>query len=76
MVRKLIYLPLSQITNVATMAAKHYYDKLPALDPFIDEAVHPVGWPMGMSFTVTGGALRGSLTFYGRLSSRPPRERS
>lgn len=75
-VRKLIYLPLSQITNVATMAAKHYYDKLPALDPFIDEAVHPVGWPMGMSFTVTGGAIRGSLTFYGRLSSQPPRERS
>lgn len=66
--RKLVYLPLSMITQVATMAAKHDYDKLPALDPFVNEAVRPVGWPMDKSFKITGGALRGSLTFYGKLS--------
>lgn len=67
-VKALIYLPISHITAVTTLAANHYYDKLPALDPFIDEAVKPVGWPMAKSFTITGGALRGSLTFYGKLS--------
>jgi hypothetical protein len=56
------------MSTVAEMAAEHYYDKLPALDPFVDEAVRPVGWPQGKSFTITGGALRGSLTFYGKLS--------
>lgn len=67
-VGKLVYLPLSQIGNIAVLAAKHYYDGLPALDPFVVAGLRPVAWPHRETFVITGGSLDGALVFYGDLA--------
>ena len=65
---KLVGLPISQMSNIAVMAAKKYYDGLPVLDPFALEGQRPVTWPHHENFTLTGGSLNGALVFYGTLT--------
>jgi len=60
---KLVGVPLSQMSNIAVLAAKYDYDALPALDPFTTASLLPVTWPYRDSFTLTGGSLNGALVF-------------